>query len=482
MDAIINVSPYRTKDLVISEIARYVAEEGHFDDEALDTAKYVLTDTIGCGILALTFPECTKLLGPIVPGTTVPSGVTVPGTAYVLDPVQAAFNIGCMNRWLDYNDTWLAAEWGHPSDNLAAILASAAYMSRRNQSSGSPALNMGDVLNALIKAHEIQGILALKTSLNRQGLDHVLFVKVASSALACKLLGGTKSDIEAAVSQAWIDGPSLRVYRHAPNTGSRKSWAAGDAASRGVRLALLTLRGEMGYDTPLTTKEWGFQDVFLDGRPVTLPRPLDAYVMKNVLFKVSYPAEFHAQTALEAAIRLHPAVVHRLDEIESIDIVTHESAIRIIDKTGPLCNPADRDHCIQYIVAVGLIFGTLHAEDYEDTVAADPRIDQLRGKTTVRENPAYSRDYLDPEKRSIASSVQVSFSDGTKTDCAAVAYPIGHRRRRHEAKPLLDDKFKANLRTRFPEKRVNFIIDSCKDRKTLEKMSVTEWLDLFSLQ
>ncbi|WP_010631141.1 bifunctional 2-methylcitrate dehydratase/aconitate hydratase [Sporolactobacillus vineae] len=476
-----NVSPYTKEDPIVAAIADYMCADLHFSDEALDTAKLVLTDAIGCGILALDFPECTKLLGPVVPGISVPGGVQVPGTDYILDPVQAAFNIGCMNRWLDYNDTWLAAEWGHPSDNLAAILASAAYLSRRNRSLGKPPLTMRHVLDALIKTHEIQGVLSLENSLNRHGLDHVFFVKVASAAAACRLLGGTKEEVAAAVSQAWIDGASLRLYRHAPNTGSRKSWAAGDAASRGVQLALLTLRGEMGYATPLTTKEWGFQDVFLNGQPVTLARPLGSYVMENVLFKVSYPAEFHAQTALEAAIRLHQSVAHRLDEIEKIEIVTHESAIRIITKTGPLHNPADRDHCIQYIVAVGLIFGTLNAGHYEDAAAADPRIDALRSKTNVRENPAYSRDYLDPEKRSIASSVQVFFSDGSKTDRIAVEYPIGHRRRRTEAVPLLADKFRHNLRTHFPKKRVDALIDCCRERKSLEKMPVDEWLDLFSI-
>jgi 2-methylcitrate dehydratase len=476
-----NVSDFINQDPIIATITDYVTTEISFSDEALDTAKLVLTDAVGCGILALSFPECTKLLGPIIPGTSVPDGVHVPGTDYRLDPVQAAFNIGCMNRWLDYNDTWLAAEWGHPSDNLAAILASAAYISRRNRSLGKPPLTMRHVLNALIKTHEIQGILSLENSLNRQGLDHVLFVKVASAAAACKLLGGTKEEVAAAVSQAWIDGPSLRVYRHAPNTGSRKSWAAGDAAGRGVRLALLTLRGEMGYATPLTTKEWGFQDVFLDSQPVTLPRKLGSYVMENVLFKVSYPAEFHAQTALEAAIRLHQTVSHRLDAIEKVELVTHESAIRIIDKTGPLRNPADRDHCIQYIVAVGLIFGTLNARHYEDDVASDPRIDRLRGKITVRENPAYSKDYLDPEKRSIASSVQIFFADGTKTDRVAIDYPIGHRRRRKEAVPLLAEKFRHNLSTHFPKKRIDKIVDHCHERIELEKMPVDEWLDLFSI-
>ncbi|RYM06689.1 bifunctional 2-methylcitrate dehydratase/aconitate hydratase [Sporolactobacillus sp. THM7-7] len=468
-------------DRILNEIADYVAETPITSEEAWETARYVLMDTIGCGILALRFPECTKLLGPIVPGTVVPNGVKIPGTAYVLDPVQGAFNIGCMNRWLDYNDTWLAAEWGHPSDNLAAVLASADYVSRVRRSKGKPPLLMRHVLQSMIKAHEIQGVLALSSSLNRRGLDHVLFVKVASAAVSCALFGGTKKDIAAAVSQAWIDSVSLRTYRHAPNTGSRKSWAAGDAAGRGVRLALMTLRGEMGYASALTAPEWGVQDVLFDGQALTLDRPLASYVMENVLFKVSYPAEFHAQTALEAAIALHPDVAPRLDDIQRISILTHESAIRIIDKTGPLRNPADRDHCIQYIVAVGLIYGTLTAEHYEDETARDPRIDRLRDKMTIQENPAYSKDYLDPEKRSIASSVQVFFKDGTKTKRVAVDYPIGHRRRRNEAVPLLMNKFRNNLLTRFPKKKTDGIVALCSDRARLADTSVDEWMDFFAM-
>ncbi|MCI1882615.1 MAG: bifunctional 2-methylcitrate dehydratase/aconitate hydratase [Sporolactobacillus sp.] len=475
-----NVSPSTETDRIVTTIADYAATPARFSEEARHNARLVLMDTIGCGLLALRFPECTKLLGPVVSGTIVPSGVPVPGTAYVLDPVQAAFNIGCMNRWLDYNDTWLAAEWAHPSDNLAAILSSADYLSRRRRRLGKAPLTMRHVLDAAIKAHEIQGVLSLSNSLNRHGLDHVLFVKVASTAVSCALLGGSEKDIAAAVSQAWIDGAPLRTYRHAPNTGSRKSWAAGDAASRGVHFALLTLRGEPGYATVLTAEQWGFQDVLLGGRPVTLGRPLDAYVMENVLFKVSYPAEFHAQTALEAAIRLHPEVTGRLDDISRIEIMTHESAIRIIDKTGPLHNPADRDHCIQYIVAVGLIKGTLNAQDYSDAAARNPQIDRLRAKMVIWEDKGYSRDYLDPDKRSIASRVQVFFHDGTKTAPIAVEYPIGHRKRRSEAVPLLMEKFTRNLRGIFPEPRVHRILDACREG-SLDGMAVDEWMDLFSL-
>ncbi|GGL52542.1 bifunctional 2-methylcitrate dehydratase/aconitate hydratase [Sporolactobacillus putidus] len=470
----------QTVDQLLSDIAVYVKGGLIESEEARRTARYVLMDTIGCGLLALRYPECTKLLGPVVPGMVVPNGVHVPGTSYVLDPVQGAFNIGCMNRWLDFNDTWLAAEWGHPSDNLAAILAASDYVSRSNRTKGRAPLLMKQVMESMVKAHEIQGVLALGNSLNRHGLDHVLFVKIASAAVSCALFGGTEEDIEAAVSQALVDSSSLRTYRHGPNTGSRKSWAAGDAAGRGVRLALMTLRGEMGYGTPLTASGWGFQDALFSGQSLTLERPLGSYVMENVLFKVSYPAEFHGQTALEAAITLHPETVGKLGDIQRIIITTHESAIRIIDKTGPLNNPADRDHCIQYIVAIGLIFGTLSADHYEDKTAADPLIDRLREKMQVVEDIAYSKDYLDPEKRSIASSVQIFFKDGTKTERVAVEYPIGHRKRRKEAVPLLIDKFRNNLLTTFTEKKTEQILSLCLDSKQLEATPVDEWMDLFS--
>lgn len=468
-------------DPLITKIADYAADKKITSETAFETARYVLLDTLGCGLLALRYPECTKLLGPIVPGTIVPNGVPVPGTSYTLDPVHAAFNIGCMIRWLDYNDTWLAAEWGHPSDNLGGILASADYISRKNIAEGKAPLTISKVLEASIKAHEIQGVLALDNSLNRHGLDHVLFVKVASTAVVSALFGATKEEIAAAVSQAWIDNSSLRTYRHAPNTGSRKSWAAGDATSRAVRLALMTLKGEMGYKTALSAPEWGFQDVLFGGEPLTLQRPFDSYVMENVLFKISYPAEFHGQTALEAAITLHPEVAGRLDDIEKIKIVTHESAIRIIAKTGPLHNPADRDHCIQYMVAVGLIKGSLTADDYEDNAAADPRIDLLRSKTEISENKQYSIDYLDPEKRSIASSVQVIFRDGSETKPVAVEYPIGHRRRRNEGIPLLLDKFENNLKTRLPCKKVEQLLALGTNGELLSKTPVNEFMDLLSL-
>lgn len=468
-------------DPLLNEIADYVLDKEIKSNEAFETARYVLIDTLGCGILALRYPECTKLLGPIVPGTIVPNGSRVPGTSYVLDPVQGAFNIGCMIRWLDYNDTWLAAEWGHPSDNLGGILAVADYISRSNVAQGKEPLKMRAVLEAMIKAHEIQGVLALENSLNRVGLDHVLFVKVASTAVVTKLLGGKKEEIINALSNAWIDNSSLRTYRHAPNTGSRKSWAAGDATSRAVRLALMSLKGEMGYPTALSAPNWGFEDVLFRGQKLKLARPFESYVMENVLFKISYPAEFHAQTAVECAIELHPEVKDRLDEIEEVTITTHESAIRIIDKTGPLHNPADRDHCIQYITAVGLIYGDLTADHYEDEIASDPRIDALREKMTVVENKQYSKDYLDPEKRSIANAVQIRFKDGTETRQVVREYPIGHRFRREEAIPKLLKKYESNLETRFTDKQINRILKVSTDQERLETMNVHEFVDLFVL-
>lgn len=466
-------------DPLLEEIAEYAVNGNITSPEAMETAHYDLLDTLGCGFLALRYPECTKHLGPIVPGTVVPNGVHVPGTQYELDPVHAAFNIGCMIRWLDYNDTWLAAEWGHPSDNLGGILAAADYLSRKRISEGKQPLVIEDVLIAMIKAHEIQGILALENSLNRKGFDHILYVKVATTAVVTAMLGGTKDEVIDALSQAWIDNSSLRTYRHAPNTGSRKSWAAGDATSRGVRFALMTLNGEIGYQTPLSASGWGFQDVLFGGEEIKLARNLDSYVMENVLFKVSYPAEFHGQTAAEAAIGLHPQVADRLDDIDEVVITTHESAKRIIDKTGRLYNPADRDHCIQYIIAIGLIYGGLTADHYEDSFARDPRIDELRDKMKVIENPEYSKDYLDPSKRSIANAVQVIFRDGSKTEQAVVEYPIGHRRRREEGIPLLMEKFKENLATRFPAKQAERIEQLCDNEAELKVTSVNTFMDLF---
>lgn len=468
-------------DVLLQEIADYVLNKDITSSEAYETARYVLLDTLGCGILALNYPECTKLLGPIVPGTTVENGCRVPGTPYVLDPVRGAFNIGCMVRWLDYNDTWLAAEWGHPSDNLGGILAVADYLSRVRLAEGKEPLTVREVLEMMIKAHEIQGVLALENSLNRVGLDHVLFVKIATTAVAAKMLGGTRDEVINALSNAWIDNSSLRTYRHAPNTGSRKSWAAGDATSRGVHLALMALKGEMGYPQALSAPGWGFQDVLFNQKELKLGRQLDSYVMENVLFKVSYPAEFHAQTAAECAVNLHPQVKDRLEEIERITIETHESAIRIIDKKGPLHNPADRDHCLQYITAIGLIEGDIRAEHYEHEAAANPIIDSLREKMEVVENKQYSIDYLEPSKRSIANAVQVHFKDGTSTEKIECEYPLGHRFRREEAIPKVMEKFSSNLKTHYPPKYQEKIEAACFDQETLEEMHVNQFVNLFLL-
>jgi 2-methylcitrate dehydratase len=471
-----NVRP--APDQVLVDIADYVARYAITSDEACRTAHYCLLDTLGCGFEALSYPACTKLLGPIVPGTVVPNGAKVPGTAYQLDPVQAAFNLGAIIRWLDFNDTWLAAEWGHPSDNLGGILMTADWLSRNAVAAGRAPLTMQDVLTAMIKAHEIQGVIALANSFNRVGLDHVVLVKVATAAVVAHMLGLARDEIVNAVSLAWVDGQSLRTYRHAPNTGSRKSWAAGDATSRGVRLALIAATGEMGYPSVLTAATWGFYDVLFKGQPFRFERAYGSYVMENVLFKISFPAEFHAQTAVECAMQLHPLVRGRLDDIRRITIRTHESAIRIIDKRGPCANPADRDHCIQYMVAVPLIFGRLTAADYEDDVAADPRIDALREKIACVEDPQFSKDYLDPAKRSIANAVIVEFADGTRTPEIVVEYPIGHRRRRDEGIPRLIDKFRTNLARRFAAKQQQAIVDVALDPHRLAALAVNEFVDL----
>ena len=467
------ISNVRPKpDQVLTDIADYVTKYKVTSQEAYETARYCLMDTLGCGLEALEYPACTKLLGPIVPGTVVPNGAKVPGTQFQLDPVQAAFNIGAMIRWLDFNDTWLAAEWGHPSDNLGGILATADWLARNGKT-----VLMKDVLAAMIKAHEIQGVLALENSFNRVGLDHVVLVKVASTAVVSHLMGLEHEEIVNAVSQAWVDGQSLRTYRHAPNTGSRKSWAAGDATSRAVRLALISRTGEMGYPSVLTAKTWGFYDVLFKGKEFKFQRPFGSYVMEHVLFKISFPAEFHSQTAVEAAMQLHPAVRSRIEDIKKITIRTHEAAIRIIDKKGPLNNPADRDHCIQYMVAVPLIFGRLTAADYEEAVASDPRIDLLREKIECVEDPQFSRDYHDPEKRSIANALTVEFKDGKRLAETVVEYPIGHKRRRKEGMPILVEKFKTNLARRFPPKQQKAILELCMDAERLAATAVDEFVD-----
>jgi 2-methylcitrate dehydratase len=474
-----HISNVRPKpDQVLKLIADYATKYPIKSAEAFDTARYCLMDTLGCGLEALEYPACTKLLGPIDPATVTPNGAKVPGTKFQLDPVQAAFNIGAMIRWLDFNDTWLAAEWGHPSDNLGGILATADWLSRNQAQS----LTMRDVLAAMIKAHEIQGVLALENSFNRVGLDHVVLVKVASTAVVAQMLGCSYDQVVNAVSQAWVDGQALRTYRHAPNTGSRKSWAAGDATSRAVRLAMISKTGEMGYPSVLTAKGWGFYDVLFKGKPFKFQRKFGSYVMENVLFKISFPAEFHSQTAVECAMTIHEQMKlmgKTAADIKSVKIRTHEAAIRIIDKKGPLNNPADRDHCIQYMVAVPLLFGRLTAADYEDDVAKDKRIDALRAKITCVEDKRFTRDYHDPKKRSIANALTVTFKDGKKLKEVVCEYPIGHKRRRKEGMPVLVEKFKTNLARRLPEARQKAILELCMDAERLQKTPVNEFVDLF---
>lgn len=476
-------SGHQEFDQEIIDIVDYVEKFEVNSDLAYETAWDCLLDTLGCGLEALEYEACTKLLGPLVPGTSVQNGVKVPGTNYELDPVQGAFNIGAMIRWLDFNDTWLAAEWGHPSDNLGGILATADWLSRTSVANGGKPLVMRDVLTAMIKAHEIQGCIALENSFNRVGLDHVILVKVASTAVVAKMLGITREQILNAVSLAWVDGQALRTYRHFPNTGSRKSWAAGDATSRAVRLALMAQAGEMGYPTVLTAKLWGFYDSLFKGEHFKFQRPYGTYVMENILFKISFPAEFHSQTAVEAAMTIFEklnAVGKTAGDIAKVTIRTHEACIRIIDKQGPLHNPADRDHCIQYMVAVPLIFGRLTARDYEDEVANDPRIDALREKISCVEDPQFSADYHDPAKRSIANALMVKFTDGTELDEVVVEYPIGHARRRIEGIPLLIEKYKTNLARVFPKPQQEEILRLTLNRERLEATPVNEFMDLFA--
>ena len=472
-----HISNVRPKpDKVLSLIAGYVKDYEIESKDAYTTARYCLMDTLGCGFEALEYPACTKLLGPIVKGTSVPKGARVPGTQFQLDPVQAAFNIGAMIRWLDFNDTWLAAEWGHPSDNLGGILATADWLSRNGKK-----FTVKDVLTAMIKAHEIQGVLALENSFNRVGLDHVVLVKVASTAVISSLLNLSNEETINAISQAWVDGQSLRTYRHAPNTGSRKSWAAGDATSRAVRLALISQTGEMGYPSVLTARGWGFYDVLFKGKPFRFQRPFGSYVMENILFKISFPAEFHSQTAVECAMQIFQELKssgRKVEDIRKIRIRTHEAAIRIIDKKGPLNNPADRDHCIQYMIAVPLLFGRLTAGDYEDGVASDVRIDQLRSKMTCVEDKQFTRDYHNPAKRSIANGLTVELKDGSKLKEVVCEYPVGHQRRRKEGMPMLVEKFRTNLARRFPAKQQKAILELCLDQKRLEQTPVNEFVDL----
>ncbi len=478
-----HISNVRTEfDPEIIDIVDYVMNYKIDSELAYSTARNCLIDTLGCGLEALEYPACKKLMGPIVPGTVVPNGAKVPGTQFQLDPVQAAFNIGAMIRWLDFNDTWLAAEWGHPSDNIGGILATADWLSRKAVAAGKKPLTMKAVLTGMIKAHEIQGCIALENSFNKVGLDHVVLVKVASTAVVAEMMGLTRDEILNAVSLAWVDGQSLRTYRHSPNTGSRKSWAAGDATSRAVRLALMAKTGEMGYPSVLSAKTWGFYDVLFKGNKFKFQRPYGSYVMENVLFKISFPAEFHSQTAVEAGMTLHKQLMaagKSTEDIKKVTIRTHEACIRIIDKKGPLNNPADRDHCIQYMVAMPMIFGRLTASDYEDIVAEDPRIDILRDKIVCVEDPAFTSDYHDPKKRSIANALTVEFYDDTKFDEVVVEYPIGHARRRRDGIPLLEAKFITNLARQFPAKQQKLILDVSLDQSALEAMPVHEYVDLY---
>ena len=472
-----------TADQVLQDIADYVIDYKVVSEEALNTARNCLMDSIGCGLLALKYPNCTRHLGPIVPGTTVENGARVFGRSFELDPVKAAWDIGALVRWLDFNDTWLAEEWGHPSDNLGAIMALGDYISRVNVVNNKAPLNIKDVFEYMIKAHEIQGILALENSFNRVGLDHVLLVRVASTAVATHMLGGTRDQIIDALSQAWVDGSSLRTYRHAPNAGSRKSWAAGDATSRAVRLAMMTMAGEMGMPSVLSAPEWGFYDVSFGGREFSFSQGYGSYVMENILFKISYPAEFHAQTAIECALLLYPQIKEKLNEIERIEITTHESALRIIDKTGTLDNPADRDHCIQYMIAVAMIEGDLVAKFYEDTFhQQNPLIDELRDKMVLKEDKRYSKDYLADDKRSIANALQVFFKDGSQTDKVEVEYPVGHRHRRQEGIPLLGRKFLNSLQSIYSKERCDKIYTLYLDQKKIEQTPVNEFMDMFVIK
>ena len=464
-------------DQVIQDIADYVCDYQIDSELAYSTAHYCLMDSLACSMLAMKFDDCNRLLGPIVPGATLAGGARVPGTSHELDPAQAAFNLGTLIRYLDFNDTWLAAEWGHPSDNLGAILSVADYVSRSNQLKGQAALSMHDVLTAMIKAHEIQGVLALENSYNKVGLDHVLLVRVASTAVVTQMLGGNKEQVINAVSNAWIDGGALRTYRHAPNTGSRKSWAAGDACRRAVTLALMAVGGEMGYPSALTAEVWGYYDVLFKGQPFKFQRGYGSYVMENILFKISFPAEFHAQTAVECAMQLHPQVRDKLDDIDKIVIETQEAGVRIIDKAGPLANYADRDHCIQYMVAVPLITGALTAESYADDVAEDPRIDQLRDLMEVTENEMFTRDYFDPDKRGIGNAVQVFFKDGSSSERVEISYPIGHRRRREEGIPELIRKFESAIANHYPDQQATTIRSAMESQVALESMAVPVFVD-----
>jgi 2-methylcitrate dehydratase len=465
-------------DKVIADIAEYADAYKVKSPLALETARLALIDSIGCGFEALAYPACTKLLGPVVSGTVVPNGARVPGTPYVLDPELATFNIGALIRWLDYNDAFYGATVCHPSDTFCGILAVSDWLSRGRVAAGKQPLAVRDVLESAVKTYEIMGGLAILNGFTAVGLDHPILGKIATSAVVTKLLGGTREEIMNAVSNAWIDGHPLAAFRRKPNTGSRKSWGAADAASRGVKLALMAVRGEMGYPSALTAKTWGFYDVLFKGKAFRFQRPFGTYVMENVLFKIAYPTAFHGQSAVEAAINLHPEVKNRLDDVKRVDVRCHNSSMVILDKSGPLHNPADRDHCLQYMIAIGMIFGEMTAKHYEDDVAADPRIDALRAKMKLVEYAKYEKDYHDPAKRSNANSVQVTYKDGTKSGLSEVEYPLGHRRRRKDGLPKLMEKFERNVAHVFAPKRRDAIIAACTDAKRLEAMPVNEFMDL----
>ena len=471
-------------DEVIAEIAAYACRRGEVgSDEAFDTARLALMDSVGCAFLALGYPACRDFLASEESYGESVENVPVPGTQYSKPASAAAFDITAAIRWLDFNDTWLANEWGHPSDNFGAILAAAHRVAKTGTSRVQISPTVRDVLEIAIRAYEIQGVIALDNAFNRVGIDHVLLVKVASTAVAAALYSDNDEEIVAsAVSHAWLDA-TLRTYRHAPNTMSRKSWAAADATSRGLTLASFAVRGMPGCHSALTAPQYGFQDVWFNGQAVTLQRAFASYVMENVLFKVQYPAEFHGQTAVEAGVALHHEVADRLDEISSIEIRTQGPAIRIIDKTGTLNNPADRDHCIQYMTAIALMNGNVTSDDYEDEAASDPRIDILREKMLISERPGYSREYLDPDLRSIANAVQVHFNDGTSTREVEVRFPVGHRQRRSEAIPLLNNKFSDNLSLTFGEskfaQRVASLFD---DLERIDEISIIDFMNALSLK
>ncbi len=475
--AIITDNAKPKPDTVISDISSYTHNYKVDSQLAFKTAHYCFLDSLGCALAALKYPQATSIIGPVVP-MTVPHGARVIGTSFELDPVQAAFSNTALIRWLDYNDCWLAAEWGHPSDNLGSIISVADYLNRTGQAK----FTVNDVLEGLIKCHEIQGCLALENSFNAVGLDHVLLVKVASTAVVSKMLGLTEDQTIDALSQAFVDGQALRTYRHAPNTMSRKSWAAADAVARAVNLAYLVKKGQGGMPSILTAKTWGFYDVLFKGKEFKFQRPYGSYVMENVLFKISFPAEFHAQTAVEAALTVNKTLASKnltYKDIKSIRIRTQNAGMRIIDKKGPLHNYADRDHCIQYMVAIPLIYGRLTADDYSDSIASNPDIDALREKMYCVEDEKFTTEYHEPEKRYIGNAIQVTLNDGQVLDDVVVDFPIGHKNRREEGIPVLMEKFKRHLNEQFKPDQVEKILKVSEDYDTLKDLNISDYLALY---